>query len=333
MKGPSPAGLIELAAGHQRARVLTSLIELGIPTLLGEEPRSRETVAASLGAEPLAVGLLLEAAARLGVLVRTEGGFANSPAAARFLRRESPDYLGDLLLRHDRMARSPAWTGFPRRLLEWRAGTSAPVAPEAAPTLAERDGQHRVALLAGEALGESFDFSTFRLLLDLGGGTGAMSIALCRLHSGLSAIVVERPEIAAATHGYVDGAGLRERIGVRAEDFLNAAPWPEGADLVLLANVLSMLPAERTRELFGRIHRYLPRDGAVVLSGLMPSPGGAGGPLEPLLLGLEDIALGVPDIERPAEQYMQWLAAAGFRQVRHAAYYPPASMVVGRKSG
>lgn len=324
----SLAGLLELAGAHRRSRVLAALVALDVPALL-DPPASSERVAEQLRADPAAVRLLLDAAVLLGVLERTPAGYGNTPAATRFLRRDGPEFLGGLFLRDHRLASSPAWAEFPERLLAWRSG-AARFDACSAPADAERESQHRLALLAGEALDVAFDVSAHRRLLDLGGGTGAMSIALCGHHPGLEAVIVEHPSVAEQARAHVREARLAARIEVRAGDFLDASPWPAGADLVLLANVLSMLPAATSQAVFARTAAYLPPGGAVVVSGWMPSPT-AGGPLEPLLFGLEDIALGAPDVERPAAEYAAWLDAAGFTGITIARYFPPLTLVSGRR--
>src|SRR5947207_1941111 len=81
----------------------------------------------------------------------------------------------------------------------------------------------------------TLDLSTHRQLLDLGGGTGAMSIALCRSFPALRAIVLDLPPVAAVARESVRESGLTDRIEVREGDLV-AEPLPGGCDIVLLAN-------------------------------------------------------------------------------------------------
>src|SRR5262249_7768812 len=153
-------------------------------------------LAERVGADPLAIDRFLAAGAELGLLVRDGERFRNSEASARYLVRDTPTYLGDALERYDRLTHSDAWADFEHRLLAWRAGgTQARVSREGAAIGAERDGEHRLALLTGEALANTLDLAGRSSLLDLGGGTGATSIALCRRHPSLRAIVVELPDV------------------------------------------------------------------------------------------------------------------------------------------
>jgi 3-hydroxy-5-methyl-1-naphthoate 3-O-methyltransferase len=328
-EAPSPAALLALGTAWQRAKVLFALIELRIPALLAGGPRGAGDVAAQLDADPVAAGVFLEACVALGLLVRDGEGFRNAPATERFLVPGTPTYLGDLFARHARMWDARAWREFPARLCAWRAGTARPPSMEGVPVGGERHGQHRLSLLAGEALGRAVDLSTRRCLLDLGGGTAGMSIALCRSFPRLRAVVVEHPAMVDAALAAVRECGVADRIEVCEGDFLTC-PLPAGADVVLLSNVLSLSSEAINRALLGRIFDALPAGGLVLLSGWMRDDR-ACDPLTPLLFCLEDIALGVPDVEHPAATYADWLVAAGFAGVEPSAYLEPFRLVTGRK--
>ncbi len=329
MSSPSPAKLIELATAYQRSKILFALIRFGVPTLLAGGPRSLGEIASDLGVDVLAAHRFLNACAELGLLIRVGDGFRNAPEAQRFLVRGAPDYLGDAFHRYERASVSDAWAQFDRSLRAWHSGGArGPLSTELAPTGDEIEGHHRLSLLTGNALGGALDLTGHRRLLDLGGGTGAMSIALCRRFPALEAIVLELPAITAQTRAHVRDSGL-DRIAVREGDFV-AEPLPEGSDVVLLANVLSMLDREAIRALLVRVYEHLAPGGRIVLSGWMLDDDKSG-PLLPTLLSLEDITLGAPDVERSAEQYAGWLARAGFVDIERAMYFEPTSYVSGLK--
>jgi len=263
----SPVKLLELATAFQRSKVLFEMIRLDLATLLAQGPRSLDDVGSSVGADLVAAERFLDTCVALGLLVRDGSSFRNAPDSQRFLVRGTPAFLGDALTRYDRVSQSTAWTEFAQRLRSWRAGsTESPISLEGAPRDAEFDGQHRLSLLAGEALARVLDLSAKRRLADLGGGTGAMSIALCERHPDLKAIVVESAEMVPVASAYVRERRLLDRIGVREGDFMSG-PLPADCDVVLLANVLSLFSVESNRTLIGRIFEHLPAGGTLVLSG------------------------------------------------------------------
>ena len=326
----SPNALLELATGYQRSKILFAVIELQIPRLLAGGPLPCDAIAARLGADPVAIDRLLQAAVALGLLTRDGDGFGNAPDTARYLVRGTPGDLGDLFRRYQRESESATWGRLAERLRSWRSGMPHdPTSREFAAFGAELEGLHRLALLGGEALAGAIDLSGHHRLLDLGGGTGAMSIGLCRRFPALHATVVELGVTAVAAREFVQRSGLSDRIEVLEDDFL-ASPMPEGHDAVLLANVVSMLAPDIRTALLRRVHDALPAGGLVVMSGWMLDDD-ARGPLVPLLFCMEDILLGAPDVERTGAEYASWLMAAGFTDIERRTYFDPAALVLGRK--
>jgi predicted O-methyltransferase YrrM len=326
---PSPAPLLELATAYQRSQLLAALLELEIPTRLARGARAADELAAELDAHPLAIGRLLDAGVALGVLVRDGDRIGNTREAQTYLVR-GETYLGDLFHHRDRTSRTRSAAELAARLRAWRPG-AAPGRPstEAAPVGTELEGQHRLSLLVGCALARMADLGSHRLLLDLGGGTGAMSIALCSHFPRLHAVVIERADVVPEARARVRDSGLHARIEVREGDFVTE-PLPEGGDVVLMANVLSMLDAGDVGALFARVFAALPAGGLVLLTGWMLDDTAAG-PLLALLLCLDDIALDAPDVERPWSTYAGWLADAGFERIRVDVLEPPASGIVAAK--
>lgn len=167
------------------------------------------------------------------------------------------------------------------------------------------------------------------LLLDLGGGTGAYSLAICQPYEHLRAVVFDLPPVARLASQFVAASGLHGRVEVCAGDF-KEEELPAGFDVALLADVLSVASEETNRCLPREIYDRLPGGGTVIVSGWMLDDSRTG-PLMPMLFRLEDINWRAPDVEHAASTYAGWLAEAGFVRVEHKTYCPPTSMIVGRK--
>ena len=320
----SVARLLEIASGYQCSKALFALVSLGIPSLLERGPQSAEQVAGAVGLHPVAAGRLLNACAGLGLLEVHDEQYCNAPIAMRFLVKGSPTYLGDELSRYDRVS-YPLWTDLVERMKTWQPGVHPPRGADASDPLAT----HNLATLTAEALSRHYDFSAHARLLDLGGGTGAMSIVICRAHDRLSAIVYDTPQVARLAETFVRDSGVGDRVEVRAGD-LTSDPLPEGFDVALLANVLSMLDEETARKLLGRLHARLPAGGVILLSGWILDDSRTE-PLCAALFCLEDIAWHAPDVERSVSTYAAWLEAAGFADVEECVYFPPTRLLSARK--
>lgn len=329
-KNEAPNKLFDLAIGYQSAKVLFALIELEIPSLLAQHKISLEQLAKRLKIEIIAVDRLLNSAVALGLLEKKAGNFRNAPVTARFLVKTAPDYLGEQFLRYDDSS-YPLWSDLVNKLREWKLNATDESEPEAD----DQGGnsmaaQHNYAVLVGRALGENFDFSGFKRLLDLGGGTGAMSIGIGGVHKHLSATVFDLPQVAKVAKEFVKESNLSERIKVETGNF-KEDDLPDNFDVALLANLLSVASEKTNRELFRRIYEKLPIGGAIILSGWILDNSRTS-PLIPVLFCLEDVARAAPDVERTAATYTAWLKDAGFKKIRRKMFFEPSSMIVARKN-
>lgn len=324
-----PVELFDLATAYQRSKTLFALSEFALPTLLSRRALPLEEIARAIRIHPVAADRLLNACVALGLLERIDGEFRNTELSEQFLVKGKLTYLGDLFTKYDRTS-YPLWADLVDKLREWQPGeTDDEIPQEADQEEVSLAAQHNLSLLVGHALGESYEFSRHRRMLDLGGGTGAMTIGICELHPQLSAIIFDLPETAESAREFTHRSGLGDRIKVQSGDF-KEDELPTGFDVALLANLLSLASEETNRELLRKLYDLLPDGGAVILSGWILDNSRTS-PLIPVLFCLEDICWQAPDVERSASTYERWLAEAGFVEIEREMYCPPTSMIVGRK--
>lgn len=326
-----PSELLDLATAYQRSRVLFALVEFGLPTMLAGADQTSEEIARRLQIHPRAADRLLHAGVALGLLEKVEGRFRNAPLADEFLIKGKQGYLGEQILLYDR-ASYPLWSELVPKLREWQPNETEDEMPQEEDQGPESlSAMHNLALLTARALGLAYDFSRYQRMLDLGGGTGAMSVGICERYPQLRAIVFDLPHIIDVARDFIRESDLSERIETRTGNF-KEDDLPTGFDVALLANLLSVASEETNRELLRKLYEQLPDGGAVILSGWILDDSRTG-PLIPVLFCLEDINWGAPDVERTAATYERWLTEAGFVEIRREMYYPPTSMIVGRKRG
>ena len=326
-----PSELFELATGYQKSKTLFALVELGVPTLLAEKTVSLDEVAKQLHMHPRATDRLLNAGVALRLLERTAEGVRNTALTEQFLIKGKPTYLGDQFLNYNQNS-YPAWADLTHKLQTWQPGETDADTPQEEDQGAESmRAQHNLAVMVGHALGQSYDFSQHRVMLDLGGGTAAMSLGICAVHPELRSIVFDLPAVAEVAREFASQSTARSRIEIRTGNFKEDA-LPHGYDVALLANLLSVASEETNRKLLKEIYNQLPQGGAVILSGWILDDTRTS-PLIPVLFCLEDINWQVPDVERSASTYQSWLEEAGFVEIERRMYCPPTSMIIGRKSG
>ncbi len=133
-----------------------------------------------------------------------------------------------------------------------------------------------------------------RRMVDVAGGHGGFSMAMCRRHPELEATVLDLPPSAAVGRRIVAEQGFAERVDFREGDVFELGLGEE-LDVVSVFNLIHHLPEERNRELC-RMARAALRPGGCLVIGdsARPEPGeqvsAARCDLEPALLRLVALA-------------------------------------------
>jgi acetylserotonin N-methyltransferase len=276
-------------AGRQSA-ALAAAVRLGVFDALAPGPRAPQELATALGVAPRPLGHLTRALVAMGLLQVREGGrLALAPDAQRHLLRDRPgslaglidleveNFLSPQLLLEAIRADAPAvyggadpWTTHASDPARARAFTSA---------------MHAISALPAEALARAVDCSQGGRLLDLGGGSGALAIALARNWPRLHCVVADLPAVCALAREHIRAARLERRVTTAELDFF-CDPLPGGNDWVLLSQVLHDWPPERGAELLRRAAGALRPGGWVCIHEKLVGEGG-GGPLANALVDLD----------------------------------------------
>jgi len=325
----SPAELLEIAVGYQKSQTLFTLVELEIPKILNKEKLNAADVARRLKIHPLAIERFLNSCVSIGLLDKNDDIFSNSALSENFLVKSNEFYLGGQMQRYQKRS-VPQWENLTEHLKNWKYGVSETEPEEEDQGAEAMCEQHNLALLHGYALAEAFDFSRFSKLLDLGGGTGASSIALCESFPNLNSIVFDLPENAEIAKDFIEKRGLKNKIKTIGGDFKKDELF-EDFDAVLLANFMAVADADENKKLLKKIYEKLPSGGVCILSGWIIDDSHLA-PQISVLFCLEDICWNAPDVERSEKVYTDWLLEAGFENIKCETYLEPTKMIFGFKS-
>ena len=250
----------DIAFGFMGSKALFAALHYGLFTHLSEGALTAEDAGAKAGLPAERARTLLTALAALRLVSVEEGRYANSPAADAFLVQGRKYDFGDYLrLQVDRQMYKlldqiePALAD---RLPEGATGSYADWFSDPEEAALYSRSQHAGSIGPARGLAKLVDLSGARTLLDVGGGTGAFAITLCKAYPELTATIVEFPTVAALGREYVAEAGLSDRIEYVEGDGLEAA-WPEGRDAVLMSYLFSGVPGEAHPRLIERAFEHL----------------------------------------------------------------------------
>ena len=223
------------------SKLLLTGIELKVFNHLSE-PKSAEAVAEAIDAHLMNTRLFLDGLAACDLLEKKDGLYLNAPITQTFLMEGSPTYLGQFLS-NQLPWHKPLLDNLSTLVMEGPPpqpemdAESEEVLAQMATTMAnyERSGmaQHLAKII--EKLPE---FSSFRKMLDLGGGPGLIGIATVAAHPSMRGVVFDRPAIVEVAEKFIKEYEMEDRMEVMGGDF-NNDPIGEGYDLILACAVLN----------------------------------------------------------------------------------------------
>lgn len=123
---------------------------------------------------------------------------------------------------------------------------------------------HSVSERPAAGFAERVDLSGVRRLLDVGGGSGALCIALCRVHSELHCTIQDIPVVCKIALEYVEKAGCTGQVDTHASDMWTE-PFPNGYDAVLLSQILHDWSYEKGEVLLRKAMEALPHKGRLFI--------------------------------------------------------------------
>ncbi len=326
LKIESPVELLDLAVGFQKSQTLFTFVELEIAKILGKKNLKSAEMARRLKIDKLAMERFLNACVSIGLLAKKKDSFANTKLTEKFLIKDTEFYLGGQMQRYQKRS-APQWENLTEHLQNWKYGETEAQpddADQGAEAMAE---QHNLALLHGFALAEAFDFSKYKNLLDLGGGTGASSIALCKSYPKLVSTVFDLPGNSKIAKKFIKTEKLDKRIETLGGDF-KKDDLPDDFDAVLLANFMAVADEKDNQLLLKKVYEKLPVGGVCILSGWILDNSHFA-PQISTLFCLEDICWNAPDVERDEKIYGKWLKKAGFKNIKCETYLEPTKMFYG----
>lgn len=312
--------LQRMARAYAESAVLWAALDLELFRHVAEGAGTVDEIAAAAGIRPLNARRLVDCCAGLDLLRYEDGRIVNSPEAAQFLVAGGDRYAGP-------------WMQFTRPDVPgWMNLTELLRAPDEPKRLGMYDdltvdaarAYHRATASIGRGAGRRFvrqvDLSERTKLLDLGGGSGAYSIAATLAHPELRAVVFDLPPVAVVCREYVEAAGVADRVEAVGGDF-TADPLPEGCDVAVMASNLPIYDDAVIGQVVAKAFDALAPGGEFHLVGEMLDDDGAG-PLDAALWGMQEILYGSGGQAHRRGQVVGYLEAAGFTDVAAHEFVP-----------
>ncbi len=319
----------EISWGYRPAILLLTANKYRLFDSLAEGPRTAQQLSERLGLHERALGIILDALAATGLLRKEENGYEIVEAARDILVTGGKGYQGNILdHRYNLLER---WADLPR-VLE-RGGPAKIMRSKRTPAEWREFilGMVDVAGASVDAFLEALDLSGRRRLLDLGGGPGTYSIALCGRYPDLRAVVFDLPETVEIAKEQIERHGLTDRIETAAGDYLTD-PLGEGYDTLLVSNILHSLSFDEIVTLLGKARSAMIPGGLAAVRDFHLDESRTH-PLESVLFAVNMlVSTEGGNCYTPGEM-REALRLAGFSGIRAERISPVASIYLGSNPG
>ena len=227
--GMLPDRLNDTIRGFMPNCCILTALELDLFTAIGDGANVEE-IGTWVHANARAVGMLLNALVALGLLLKTGDEYRNTPESARFFVRRSKDDQRNGLLHTANI-----WHRWSTLTAAVRQGTHIPIDGDRSREWTnnfiagmQRNAKDRAPLVL-KALG----IAGVHRILDLGGGSGAYSIAFAKASPEVRCEILDLPEVVPLATEHVREAGVSAQVSLRPGDMLHD-DFGSGYDIVML---------------------------------------------------------------------------------------------------
>ena len=265
--------LSSIAFSFMASKALFAGLHIDLFTVLSDGPKTADELASAVEVPVNRVVMLTTALVSIGLLsYADEKHLQNSPAADSFLSRKSKYDFGDylryqinqqmypFLLQLDAVMKGELPDDAIASYRHWMADE------EQASVYSE--SQHAGSLGPGRTLARLVDLSTAESLLDVGGGTGAMTISLCRAYENLHSTIIDFPNVAEIGWRFVSEAGLVDRVRYIPGNAIEVQ-WPGNQDAILMSYLMSGVPGTALSDLLRNAFEALAPGGRLMVHDFM----------------------------------------------------------------
>jgi SAM-dependent methyltransferase len=302
--------LREAITGGWRTRLIYEGVRSGLIDALGQQPQSAEALAADLGLHADTVFRVLRALATFGICAHVSAReFATTALGAR-LREDAPNSMRGVALH---------WGGRTMASLETVGHTLATGQPG-------RGNGNFAALLAdpvegdifyramaeqsapvARALAESYDFSGFATVMDVGAGYGAVLAEILRAFPSVQGVIYDLEAVGTGARRFIEETGVGDRVRFVPGSFFDSVPI--GADCLVLKFILHDWSDADVATIMANCRRALPLGGrAVIVEKLLPE---IVGPADESVVRSDLVMMPINGKERTLAEYRQIASDAG----------------------
>lgn len=314
----NPGALLELSGYFWKTCTLHAAVKLDVFTCLGEERLTSAEVSDRLKSSSRGMERLLNALVAMDLLTKADDKFANTSSAREFLSKDSPKYLGHIIMHHHHLVES--WSQLDQAVQSGRPMRKKSIFSDEERRESFLMGMFNMAMNIAPMLIPGIDISSRRHLLDLGGGPGTYAIHFCRHNPRLKATVFDLPTTRPFAEKTIARFELSDRINFVEGNYIKDDI--EGRfDAAWLSHILHGESPEGCKTIIQKAIAALESGGIIIIHEFILN-NSMDGPLFPALFSL-NMLLGTDGQAYSERQLMDMLADAGAKDIQRIEVQTP----------
>lgn len=328
--------VLEMITACWRTQVIHEAVRLNLPDRLAAGPATSASLAAAAGVDADALYRLLRAMAALGLVRHVEEQvFELAPAGATLCADSANSLRGVAMHWGERQWQSFSLLGRAvqtgRSQMSSGPGDFAALQHDPAQAAVFNRAMAEQSLRIGVAAGRAYDFSGFRKIMDVGGGYGAVLVALLQASPAARGAVFDLPDVGPGALDYLREHGVADRAEYLGGSFFESVP--AGFDCLVLKFVVHDWGDEHSRQILANCRKAVAPGGVVLLIEQVLPERITATPQTVAMVRGDLIMLNIGGKERTEREYRALLAQSGLELVRIVPTDTVFSVIEARPAG
>jgi hypothetical protein len=306
-----PERIKELSSAAYKSFIFLAGMQLDVFTFLSARHVTAKLIAETMNMKETHIERLLYALVSIGLLEQENNKFNNTTETERYLVKGKPDYLGNHVYVNPGLnywnwgtgvhIADSIKTGEPHDFYDYQAATYEQ-------HLEGFKGTMPVAVKAGEELAKWFDFTDVNTVVDIGGASGGLAIALKKAYPHLSLRVDDLPSIIPVTETILrenDASDIEVNVCDIAKE-----PITKPCDVAILRAVIQVISPEDARIGIKNVADSINSGGYLMILGHVLDDSQVS-PIEEVGMNLIYLNWGYNGGCYTNSQYSKWIQSAG----------------------
>ncbi len=312
----NPGRILELSGYYWKVCTLHAGVKLDVFTAIGKESLSGREVAKKLNVDERALVMLLNALTAMDFLSKSEGRYGNTSGSLTFLCKDSPHYLGFMIMHHHHLVES--WSRLDEAVRTGQAVRGRVSFDDDEKRESFLMGMFNIAMTVAPELTKTIDLSGRRHFLDLGGGPGTYAIHFCLNNPQMRGTVYDLPTTRPFAEKTIARFGMTGRIDFMEGDYVQGE-IKGSYDVAWLSQILHGESPEDCQMIVGKAVAALETGGLILVHEFLLDDT-MDGPLFPTLFSL-NMLLGTNGGQAySGAQIAEMLSNAGVGEIRRLPF-------------